>query len=63
MKVLITLKADQVKELDEVAGGVGTNRSAVIRELLDYALENVDEIFPLEEEEEEDEEDEEEVIT
>jgi metal-responsive CopG/Arc/MetJ family transcriptional regulator len=60
VKILVTLPKAMVEDLDDLAGELDTDRSDVIEELLRYALENVDEVFPPEEEEREEGEEEEE---
>jgi len=58
--VTVHLPAPVVEFLDDLAEEVDTSRTDVVEELLRYALQHVDEIFPLEEESEEEEDEEEE---
>jgi predicted transcriptional regulator len=60
VKILVSLPDGLVEDLDALADEVDADRSDVIEELLRYAFEHVDEIFPPEEEEEEEGEEEEE---
>jgi metal-responsive CopG/Arc/MetJ family transcriptional regulator len=56
VKIIVTLPDGLVDELDDLAEDVDASRSDVIEDLLNYALEHIDEIYPIAEEEEEEEE-------
>jgi len=56
----ITLPQDLIEQLDGLAGELDATRSYVVQTLLEYAFQDVDEIFPYEKKEESEEEEEEE---
>jgi len=64
MSVTINLPTGLVQALDDLVKETETTRTDVIQSLLKFGLDNVDEVFPLEdgEEEEGDEEEEEEEV-
>lgn len=51
IKVSVNLPQSLVDALDDLADEVETDRTDVIQEFLEYGLENVDDVFPLESDE------------
>jgi len=54
----VTLPQDLISNLDDIAGELDATRSYVVKAMLEYALENIADIFPYEEEGESEEEEE-----
>lgn len=60
MSITVSLPAILVKALDDLATEAETTRTDIIESFLKFGLDNVDDVFPLDEEEEEEKEGEEE---